>query len=102
MAEGRYRLLQGMVEFVGQTLFRADILLPANLTEGEYRVRMFLLREGSVVAEQARTIRVRKTGLERMIYRLANDQPTIYGLLALAIAALAGYGASAGFRLLRR
>ena len=100
-AEGRYRLLDGRVELTDQTLFRADVTLPANLTEGGYKVRLFLLRGGKVVAEQARLIDVRKEGLERLIYNLAQDQPLAYGLLSLALAAFAGWAASAVFRLIR-
>ncbi|MEM7491144.1 MAG: TIGR02186 family protein, partial [Pseudomonadota bacterium] len=38
---------------------------------------------------------------ERFIYNLAHDRPLIYGLLSLAIAIAAGWGASAVFRLVR-
>lgn len=101
LTEGRYRVLQGAVEFTEQTLFRADIVLPANLTEGEYRVRIFLTREGRVVDAQTRVIGVRKEGLERLLFNLSREQPWAYGLLSLALAAFAGWAASAGFRLLR-
>jgi uncharacterized protein (TIGR02186 family) len=99
--EGRYRLLEGRVELTEETLFRADVVLPANLTEGEYKVRLFLLRGGRVVAQQERLIGVRKEGLERLIFNLSREQPLTYGLLSLLLAALAGWGASAAFRLFR-
>ena len=99
--EDRYRLMEGGVELTEDTLFRTDIILPANLTEGEYKVRLFLLRDRKVVAHQERLIGVRKVGLERFIYNLAQDQPLAYGLLALALAVIAGWGASAAFRLIR-
>ena len=35
------------MELTDDTLFRADVMLPANLTEGDYKVRMFLLRDGT-------------------------------------------------------
>ena len=94
-AEGRYRLLDGRVELTDQTLFRADVILPANLTEGEYKVRLFLLRGGGWWPQQARLIGVRKEGLERLIFNLAQEQPLIYGLLSLVLAAVAGWAASA-------
>ncbi len=100
--EGRYRLLENRVQLTEQTLFRADLTLPSNLTEGVYRVRMFLLRDGFVVATHERWIRVRKEGLERMIFNLSREQPLLYGLLALFFAAFAGWGASAAFRLMSR
>lgn len=99
--EGRYRILEGKVELTEETLFRTDVVLPANLTEGEYKVRLFLLRDKRVIASQERVIGVRKEGLERFIFNLAQEQPLIYGLVSLVLAALAGWGASAAFRLIR-
>lgn len=99
--EDRYRLLEGRVELTEDTLFRADVVLPANLTEGEYKVRLFLLRNKQVIASQERLIGVRKEGLERFIFNLAQEQPLLYGLLSLLMAAVAGWGASAAFRLVR-
>ncbi len=99
--EDRYRVLEGKVELTEDTLFRTDIVLPANLTEGEYKVRLFLLRGGRVVATQERLIGVRKEGLERLIFTMAHEQPLLYGLLSLLLAAFAGWAASAAFRLIR-
>jgi uncharacterized protein (TIGR02186 family) len=101
MADGTYGVKEGAVDLNEDTLFRADVLLPANLTEGDYVVRLFLTRNGKVVAMQDRTIGVRKEGLERFIYRMANDAPILYGILAITIAALAGWAASTAFRLMR-
>ena len=47
-------------------------------------------------------IEVRKVGLERWLYRLALEQPFIYGIMSLAIAISAGWGASAAFRVFKR
>jgi uncharacterized protein (TIGR02186 family) len=99
--EGRYRVLQGKVELTEETLFRTDVILPSNLTEGEYKVRLFLLRDKRVIASQERVIGVRKEGLERWIFNLAQEQPLIYGLISLLLAAVAGWGASAAFRFVR-
>ncbi|WP_284162634.1 TIGR02186 family protein [Frigidibacter sp. SD6-1] len=97
-----YSLEQYAVRLTEQTLFRADFDLPANLVEGNYKTRIFLLRDKRVVNLYEKTIFVRKVGLERWLFNLSRQQPAAYGLLALVIAALAGWGASAGFRLLRR
>lgn len=100
--ENRYRLMENWVQFTEQTLFRTDIVLPANLTEGIYKVRLYLLREGKVVDSQERQINVRKAGLERFIHNMAKEQPLIYGLLSLVLAAVSGWAASAAFQLLKR
>lgn len=101
-ASGLYRLDQGGVTLVEDTLFRANIQLPANLIEGDYKTRIFLLRDGRVVDVYRAPIEVRKVGLERWLYRLAFDWPLLYGLMSLAVAVIAGWGASTVFRLLRR
>lgn len=100
-AETRYRRSEGAVSLTDETLFRTDVALPANLTEGDYRVRMFLTRNGAVVDFQEQVIFVRKEGLERFIHALAHEAPLAYGLLSLVIAVIAGWGASAAFRLIR-
>lgn len=101
-ARGLYALNEGSVRLTEQTLFRTDIDLPANLVEGNYKTRIFLLRDRKVVSLYEKTIFVRKVGLERWLFRLAHQQPAVYGILALVIAAAAGWAASAAFRLIRR
>ena len=91
----------GTVDLSEETLFRTSIALPANLVEGDYRVRTILTRDKQVVDVSETTIAVRKVGLERFIFSLAHERPLIYGLLSLTIAILAGWLASAVFRLLR-
>lgn len=102
IAEGTYRLDEGAVTLVDDTLFRADFRLPANLVEGTYKTRIFLIRQGRIIDSYSAPLEVRKVGLERWLYRLAFDQPLIYGLMSLLIAAGAGWGASAAFRALQR
>lgn len=98
---GQYRLAQGSVLLLRQSLFRTDITLPANLIEGAYRVRIFLTRDGKVIDMQQNVIDVQKTGVERWLYKLAIQQPLAYGVISLLMAMVAGWGASAMFRRLR-
>ncbi len=99
--EGLYQTLEGRVAFDEQTLFRAEIDMPANLTEGEYVIRIFLTRAGRIVSSYETAIDVQKVGLERFLFTLSRERPVMYGLMALAIAIAAGWGASTVFRLLR-
>lgn len=100
--QGAYLLREGAVALDEQTLFRTAIRLPANLTEGAYDTRIFLTREGRVVSQFKTTIDVRKVGLERWLFTLSREQSLLYGLMSLAIAIAAGWGASAAFQALRR
>lgn len=83
-------------------LFRTNVRLPTNLTEGAYTTRMYLVRDGEVVHQYRTAIFVRKEGLEQWLSHLAHEQPLLYGLLALAIALVAGWAASEAARFLRR
>jgi len=98
---GLYALKEGAVDLRESTLFDTAIDMPANLTEGDYRTRIFLTRGGDVVSMYETSIDVRKVGLERWLFNLSRQQPLLYGLLSLAIAIAAGWGASAAFRLMR-
>lgn len=99
---GRYRVDEGAVHILEDTLFRADVQLPSNLVEGDYRARIFLVRDDRVIDSDTVPIRVEKVGIERWLYRLAIHQPFWYGLMSLTIAMVAGLVASAAFRALRR
>ncbi len=99
---GQYLALDRWVYLDRDILFRANVRLPANLTEGAYTTRMFLVRDGVVVNQFRTAIFVRKEGIERWLHQLAYDQPLLYGLLALALALAAGWGASAAFRYIRQ
>ncbi|SNS49743.1 TIGR02186 family protein [Tropicimonas sediminicola] len=98
---GSYRVEEHGVTMIGQPLFRTDINLPSNISEGRYTARIFMLRDKEVIASYTDVLDVRKVGLERWIYNLAQEQAMIYGLLSLAIAMAAGWGASAAFRYIR-
>lgn len=99
---GLYLVEDGGVTLDRDTLIRSDIRLPASLSEGLFRVRVFLVRDGAVVGQEATDITVQKEGIERFLHRLALDKPLIYGILSLSLAILAGWLASAAFSWMRR
>lgn len=101
-SEDKYQHLNSGVTLREQTLFDTSISLPANLTEGAYKARVFLTRNQEVISVYEREIEVRKVGLERWLFSLSRQQPVLYGLMSLAIAIIAGWGASATFQILRR
>lgn len=97
-----YQTLENSVVVDEQTLFRTDITLPANLTEGDYTARILLTRSGKVVSEYTTMIDVRKVGIERFLFKLSREMALVYGLMSLAIAIAAGWAASAVFRIFQR
>jgi uncharacterized protein (TIGR02186 family) len=96
-----YQLLENQVTVDAQTLFKTSVQLPAALTEGDYVTRIFLTRSGKVVSSYETSIVVRKVGLERWLFTMSRENSLLYGLMSLAIAIAAGWGASAIFRVFR-
>lgn len=101
-ASNQYQLNEGTISVDEQTLFRTAIKLPAALTEGDYQTRIFLTRGGEVISKYETSIFVRKVGLERWLFTLSRENAFLYGLMSLAIAIAAGWGASAVFSIFRR
>jgi len=101
-ASGIYYESPTGVDLVEETLFTSNFALPANLVEGDYAARVFLLRDRAVIDTFETSIAVRKVGLERWIFNLSRNQPFVYGLLSIFVALVAGWGASEVFRMLRR
>lgn len=99
---GMYRTREGEVDLIEETLFRTSVALPANLTEGDYTTRIFLLREGEVIDSYGTEIFVRKVGIERWLFNLAHSNGFLYGILAVFVAVIFGWAASETFRLIRR
>ncbi|PCD77782.1 TIGR02186 family protein [Pseudothioclava arenosa] len=99
--EGLYKEEEGAVRIVEDTLFRADFELPANLIEGDYKTRIFLVRDSHIIDRYQSAIYVRRVGLERWLYVLAQDYAPLYALLSLALAVFSGWAAAAVFRLIR-
>lgn len=100
--EGKYENEIGAVKFRDNTLFSTRVRLPANLTEGTYKLRIFLTQDRKVIDMSEASIEVRKAGIERWLFNLSADRPALYGILSLFIAISAGWLASAAFQLLRR
>lgn len=88
----------GGIVFLGQTLFRATVDIPANVPVGLYTATVFLMRNGEVVDAISSPLYIDKSGLERFLYRFAHNSALLYGLLVILGAALAGWIASAVLR----
>lgn len=100
--QGSYATDETPVNLTEDTLFTTKVALPANLIEGDYTAKIYLIRGGQIISSSTSVIEVRKAGLERWLYNLAHEKPLIYGLMSLLVALIAGYSASEIFRLLRR
>jgi uncharacterized protein (TIGR02186 family) len=89
--EGMYVKAPDAVVFLSKSLFRATLKLPAQVLEGTYTAQVYLFREGRLVSWNNTLMEVRKTGIERYLFKLAYSQPWTYGMLAVAIAVACGF-----------
>lgn len=96
--EGLYIERDYAVIFIGKSLFRASMALPANVPVGPLTARVYLFREGALLSTFQSRVRLERSGVELWIYRAAMHHPLYYGLAAVALAAMAGLLASMPFR----
>lgn len=95
---GLYANEPGRIQLMGGKLFRTNFNFPANVPIGLYQIDVHLFRNGTVVSTETKEVTVAKRGLEAAIYRLAHERSALYGLVAIAVAVMAGWFAGVVFR----
>ncbi|HYM03334.1 MAG TPA: TIGR02186 family protein [Stellaceae bacterium] len=89
----------GRVNFLpGHRLFRTNITFPANVPTGTYHVEVLLVRDRKVVSAQTTPLVVSQIGIDAEVNEFAERSALIYGIVAVAGAAMAGWLASLPFR----
>lgn len=88
----------GRVTFVGDTLFRANLRLPAIVPTGKFLIEVYLARDGKIVDAQTIPLVISKVGFGADIYRFANNNGFAYGVIALIVSLLSGWLAHLIFR----
>lgn len=86
------------VRFVGNSLFRATIDLPANVPVGPLATRVYLFRKGQLIDTFESRVQLSRQGFERYLHDLAFGYPMLYGMLAVLMAVGAGFAASSLFK----
>jgi uncharacterized protein (TIGR02186 family) len=97
-AAGLYDADDHGVVFVDKGLFKSEIDLPTEAPIGRYQAEIILFQDGQPVSRRERDLTVEKVGVERALYLFAHQRPWSYGLVSVALALAAGWGASAAFR----
>ncbi len=85
------------VAFTGKSIFRASILLPANVTVGPFDTKVYLFREEKLLSTYQVRLTLEREGLERYLHSFAYRLPTLYGIVTVIIAVGAGLLASTVF-----
>ena len=95
---GLYYQAPGAVEITDGVLYRARVNIPARVPVGRFTAETFLIRDGRVLAAAVRPIEIRKSGFERFVASSADRHSILYGLVAVALSILFGWGAGAIWR----
>lgn len=86
------------VAFIGRSLFRTSIRLPANVPVDTLQAHVHLFREGKLISAFTAPVKLERRGIEAFIHDFAMKHSLFYGLFTVLIAAGAGLAASFLFR----
>ncbi len=96
--EGLYRQSENSVEITRSVLYQARINIPSSVPTGTYTAETFVIQDGKVLTAATREIEIRKYGFELFLATMAEHQSFLYGLSAVIISLLFGWGAGMIFR----
>lgn len=86
------------IGFMSHRLFRTEIHFPANVPVGTYLVEVYLIQDGDVISAQTTPLVISKIGIGADVFDFAHQQAAAYGLIAIILAAAAGWLAAVAFK----
>lgn len=89
-ADGYYRHEDQAIHLVGNRLFSTSLDLPAKLPLGTYRLDIYLVKDGNVIAQQQRTLNVQQVRLEHWVSQTAHTWSWTFGISFVVFAMLLG------------
>ena len=90
--EGYYQENDHAVALRGDRLFHASLDLPPKLPLGHYRLEIYLVNDGKVLANDTHMIEVRKVRLEHWVSDIAHLRPWLFGTGFTVMVMLLGFG----------
>ncbi len=93
-----YRSEPAVIDFIDERLFRTEIELPAHVPTGEYTVEALLVVDGEVLSTRTAALSIEKGGFSADIFAFAREDEALYGIVAIALALVAGWLGSFAFR----
>ncbi|MGA2961123.1 MAG: TIGR02186 family protein [Candidatus Korobacteraceae bacterium] len=97
--EGRYRRIADRVHVVeignGEARYTLDIGWPKLATPGSYQVEVYACRNDRVIGQSGATLKLVEVGFPAFMANAAREHPYEYGILAVILAVIAGFGIDA-------
>ncbi len=86
------------VAFIGRSLFRSSVDVPANVTVGPFDTRVYLFRNGELLSQYTARLNLEREGFEHVVHEFAFRYPLFYGIATVLLAIASGLLASTLFR----
>jgi uncharacterized protein (TIGR02186 family) len=97
--QGSYRLVSGGFRMarpdpggLSDTSYTLEFVLPKCAAPGQYQISVLECRGGGIVANSDVTLKVVEVGFPALVAFLAMQHSSAYGILAVVVALLAGFG----------
>ena len=91
---GLYSTVENSIQYEkadnGIKSFSVSVKLPSALPQGDYELEVFALTGNDIVGYSKKDLNVKQTGMPAFIATLAFDHGTLYGILAVIVAVIAG------------
>jgi len=86
------------IEKIDNKLFQTRIFFPAKSIPGEYKVKVYQIKNNLILNNKEKIITLKKSGVGSQIYNFAHKNAAAYGLFAIIFAVLSGFLAATLFR----
>jgi len=86
------------VDKIENKLFQTRIFFPAKSIPGEYKVKVYQIKNNIILNNKEKIITLKKSGVGSQIYNFANNNAVAYGLFTIIFAVLSGLLAATLFR----
>jgi Putative transmembrane protein (Alph_Pro_TM). len=96
--EGLFGVQESGVQFMADTFYSAQLILPSNAPPGPYIAQTYVFKDGQIVARRSEGFAVRKMGFERFLALSASQQPLLYGIACVILALFTGWLGGVLFR----
>ena len=78
--------------------YELDIDWPFEAPPGEYYVEVFAIKDQQVIDKAEAKIKDHRVGIEEILSYMAFETPALYGIIALVVAVIAGFGVGMIFK----
>ncbi len=95
---GLYGIQEGAVKFVSDNQFECKIHWPFQAMPDDYKIEAFLVKDQHVLDKADTMLKVKRAGIVKQFTSLAFGKPAVYGVMAIVIAMIAGFGVGMVFK----